>query len=120
MEISQEKYTVTYQASEATVCFEGSIRLHGGEPDYLEIVALLNQIAESEPPVITLNLEQLQFLNSLGISLLSKFVINVRKRKTVQMVVRAHDEIPWQRKSLKNLQRLMPNLQLNLLTTKPT
>ena len=116
MEISQEKYKVTYQENDHCICFEGSIRLHGGESDYQEIVQLLNQIADAEPPIVTINLEELQFLNSLGISLLSKFVINVRKRKTMQMIVRANEDIPWQRKSLKNLQRLMPNLQLHLVT----
>jgi hypothetical protein len=72
----------------------------------------LNDLADSEPPKITLNLQKLEFLNSSGINVLSKFVIKVRQKGTMQMVVQGSKTIPWQGKSLKNLQRLMPSLQL--------
>jgi hypothetical protein len=41
-------------------------------------------------------------------------VIKVRQKGTIQMVVKGSKSIPWQAKSLKNLQRLMPSLQLEL------
>ncbi|NET54260.1 MAG: hypothetical protein F6K09_38340, partial [Merismopedia sp. SIO2A8] len=67
-----------------------------------------------QPKVITLDLKKLEFLNSSGISMLSKFVINVRKKNASQIQVKGSTSIPWQSKSLKNLKRLMPKLELVL------
>jgi len=36
----------------------------------------------------------------------------VRQQKDIQIAIKGSKQIPWQRKSLKNLQRLMPSLQL--------
>jgi hypothetical protein len=71
--------------------------------------------------LITLDLRKLEFLNSSGINVLSKFIIKVRQHRERQakenqpetnMVVYGSQTIPWQSKSIKNLQRLMPSLEL--------
>ncbi len=114
MEIKTKDYGICYDPSTATVSFVGSLRLSGAE-DYAPIVQLLGEVADVEPAKITLNVQQLEFLNSSGINMLSKFIIEVRKKARVQMVVQGSQRIAWQGKSLKNLQRLMPGLQLELL-----
>lgn len=113
MEIKTENYSVVYDDAAQSIIFQGSLRLNGTD-EYAPISNLLNDVVEQEPDKIWLNLKELDFLNSSGISLLSKFVINVRKRKNIQMVVMGAKGIPWQGKSLKNLQRLMPTLTLEL------
>lgn len=113
MEIKTEDYSIWYDKTTETVNFLGSLRLSGME-EYAPIVDLLNDIADGQPVTITLNLRELQFLNSSGINVLSKFVIKVRQKGNIQMVVQGSNNIPWQGKSLKNLQRLMPSLQLQL------
>ena len=113
MEIKTETHNIIYDQSKHSVIFQGSLRLNGTE-DYAPISNLLNNVVEEEPPKIILNLKELKFLNSSGISMLSKFVINVRKRKNIQMSVLGAKDIPWQGKSLKNLQRLMPSLTIEL------
>ena len=113
MEIKTEDYSIWYDTTTSTVNCQGSLRLSGMD-EYAPIVQLLNDVAEEEPPIITLNLRELEFLNSSGISMLSKFVIKVRQKKTIQIVVIGSKGIPWQGKSLKNLQRLMPSLTLEL------
>lgn len=113
MEIKAEDYTVSYDTATATVSCQGSLRLSGME-EYAPIVQLLNDVADQEPLTITLNLQKLEFLNSSGISMLSKFVLKVRQKKNIQMLVQGSKGIPWQGKSLKNLQRLMPSLELEL------
>jgi hypothetical protein len=113
MEIKTEDYSIWYDSVTETAIFQGSLRLSGME-EYAPIVKLLNDLVESEPPKITLNLRELEFLNSSGINVLSKFVINVRQKESMQMIVQGSKNIPWQSKSLKNLQRLMPSLQLEL------
>ena len=111
MEIKTADYEVDYDNETTTLSCKGSLRLTGMD-EYAPIVQLFNQVAALEPPLIQFNLRELLFLNSSGINVLSKFVIKVRQKKTVEMVVQGSQEIPWQGKSLKNLQRLMPNLKL--------
>lgn len=113
MEIKTEDYHIIYDEISHNVVFDGSLRLNGGE-EYASISELLDSIAQQEPEKIVLDLKDLSFLNSSGISILSKFVIKVRKSKNIQMVVIGAKKNPWQGKSLKNLQRLMPSLKLEL------
>ncbi|MGF1542136.1 MAG: STAS domain-containing protein [Pleurocapsa sp.] len=114
MKIETDTHNIFYDKINHSIIFQGSLRLNGTE-DYTSILDLLNNIVEEEPPKIVLNVKELKFLNSSGISMLSKFVINVRKSKNIQMVVIGAKDIPWQGKSLKNLQRLMPTLTIELV-----
>lgn len=113
MEIKTETYHILYDEKLATIFFQGTLRLNGTN-EYLLISELLDRVIENEPQKLILDLQKLLFLNSSGISMLSKFVINVRKQQNIQMSVIGVKEIPWQNKSLKNLQRLMPSLILDL------
>jgi hypothetical protein len=113
MEIRHENYCINYDSSTTTIIFKGSLRLSGME-DYSSIADLLDQVAQQNQPLITLDLQGLEFLNSSGISMLSKFVINIRKKNTSQLLIKGSFDVPWQGKSLKNLQRLMPGLCLEI------
>ena len=113
MEIKGDNYSVSYDRDTTTIKFAGSLRLNGIQ-EYKPIVDLLNQVVETEPEKITLNLQSLEFLNSSGINVLSKFTIKIRQKKTIQMTIEASKGIPWQGKSLKNLKRLFPSLELKL------
>lgn len=111
--IEGENYQVSNDLETKTVYFKGSLRL-GGMKEYEPIVNMLDNMLKEDNSLVTLNLRELEFLNSSGISMLSKFVLNVRKKKTIQIEIKGSDKIPWQGKSLKNLQRLMPGLKLEL------
>jgi hypothetical protein len=111
MEIKTEDYNIWYDVVTKTLTCQGSLRL-GGMEEYAPIVQLLNDVVDQQTPMLTLNLRSLEFLNSSGINVLSKFVIKVRQQKDMQLVVQGSTGIPWQGKSLKNLQRLMPTLKL--------
>lgn len=113
MEIKAENYNVLYDEASNNIIFDGSLRLNG-TAEYASITELLEEVAQQEPEKIILDLKELNFLNSSGISVLSKFVINIRRRKNIQMVVIGAKKNPWQGKSLKNLQRLMPSLKLEM------
>ena len=112
-EIKGEDYSIQYDRESVTVSFIGELSL-GGPAEYAPIVELLDDVANPEPPTITLNLKKLEFVNSSGISMLSKFVISVRKKKTIQLLVLGSNDVPWQQKSLKNLEKLLPTLKLEL------
>lgn len=114
MEIVKDNYQVIYESEDSTIYCKGSLRLNGQEEDYQQINSLFDKVIELEPPMVILNLQELNFLNSLGINMLSKFVIKIRKKKFIRVIVQGAKDTPWQEKSLKNLQRLMPNLSLTL------
>lgn len=110
--LQDELYTVTYASNSGVVCLKGTLRLNGSE-EYAPIVALLGR-ALDEQEKITLDLRELEFLNSSGIATLSRFVIDCRNRKTIALTVLGTSQVAWQGKSLVNLQRLMPSLTLTI------
>ncbi len=111
--ITHADYQVQYDEANAVVTCQGSFRLRGGE-EYQPILDLLISAAEAMPDILTLDLRELQFLNSSGINTLAKFVLQVRKHKVSQVVIRGNASFPWQAKSLKNFQRLLPGLRLEI------
>ena len=114
MQIVTKNYSLIYDRTTKIITCEGSFRLKGTE-EYLPIINILDLVIDQEPSEVILNLEKLKFLNSSGISILSKFIINVRKKKNIQMVVLGSKDIPWQQTSLRNLQKLMPTLKLEFV-----
>ena len=112
-EIKEDDYAVRADSETNTIAFSGLMSL-GGPKAYAPISDLMNDLASEEPEEMTLDLRQLEFLNSSGISMLSKFVLGLRKKRAVQLIILGSDEMPWQGKSLKNLQKFLPSLKLEI------
>jgi hypothetical protein len=113
LEVKDEDYRVWHDTNNRVVFCEGSLRL-GGAEEYAPITQILEQSIAHPPIELTLDLMGLEFLNSSGINMLSKFVIKARQKAGVKITVKGSEAIPWQGKSLKNLQRLMPSLVLEI------
>lgn len=111
-EIKAEDYSIQYDGDAGTINFQGEISL-GGPSDYNGINELLNEAVDNHE-TLTLDLRDLAFLNSSGISMLSKFVVGLRKKKGLQLIIIGSNSMPWQGKSLKNLEKLLPGLTLEL------
>lgn len=105
-----EGYQAVFDPDARRVRLQGSLRL-SGLSEYAPISELLEAALE-EAQALELDLTELEFLNSSGIATLSKFVISARNRKTCALTVRGSNSVPWQGKSLNNLKRLMPALDL--------
>jgi hypothetical protein len=113
MEIKGEDYVITYDPDTVTAVFRGALRLRG-VAEYAPIVELLDGIIAATPETATVDLRGLRFLNSSGINVLFRFVIQMREQGITHLIVLGSSLVPWQGKSLKNLQRLMPALQLEM------
>ena len=111
MEIKTSEYRVWVEG--ATVFFEGTMRLSSNDA-YAPIQEILSKVLATAPTAVTLDLPGLEFLNSSGINLFAKFTIEVRKlsHTGTGLAVRGSSRIPWQSKSLPNLKKLYPALDL--------
>lgn len=110
--IQNELYAVAYDNSLGAIYLKGTLRLNGVE-EYAPIVNVLARALEEHTSLI-LDLRELAFLNSSGIATLSRFVIDCRNRKTCTLTIHGSRTVAWQGKSLLNLQRLMPALQMQM------
>ena len=113
VEITGKDYKVWYATEDTTVFLKGFLRLDGIE-EYKPIMNLLID-AISEASALAIDLKELEFLNSSGISMLSMFVVEVRNRGNTDITLLGSSKVLWQTKSLKNLQRLMPTMQLKFV-----
>ena len=111
--ITGESFEVRLEDNQTTVSFKGALRLSGTE-DYAPILDLLKGTLKSPPTPIVLDMRELDFLNSSGITMFSRFVIEAREQIGVHLYFFASEAIAWHARSLKNLQRLMPALEIRL------
>lgn len=110
MEITSPDYRVWYDETRGVIALEGNFRLNG--PLYDPISKMLETILEQKPAALKLDLTELKFLNSSGINVLAKFTILVRNTGSLALSVVGSRKIPWQEKSLPNLKKLYPALDL--------
>lgn len=114
MKIENETFKIFYLEGERAVFFEGSIRLWDPS-EYQKIKQFLLDILELEGSELRIDFTKLEFLNSSGISMMCKFVFDVKKMasKTIKFVGRKN--ILWQKKSLGNLQKLWDKVELEFV-----
>ncbi len=74
----------------------------------------LAEIVINPAAPIVLDLRELDFLNSSGITMFSRFVIEARNHTGINLQFLASQAVPWHARSLRNLQRLMPALNIRL------
>ena len=115
--IQTSDFTVYFEASEQTVVLMGSLRLNAA-PEYEPISQLMTQSLEklvsNGKPTMVLDVRDLKFLNSSGINLLYQFVLKVRKQGGIGLKVLGSSSNAWQTKSLGNMTKFMPTLQLDI------
>jgi len=111
--INGESFEIRLEEDNSTLSFKGALRLSGVE-DYAPILEMLKGTLINPAAPIVVDLRELDFLNSSGITMLSRFVIEARDNTGIHLHFLASESIPWHARSLKNLQRLMPALEIRL------
>ncbi len=104
-------YSIDYDCEAEIISLSGKLHLVQREKAFHEILSWFDLVIDKEPPRVLLDVSNLEYLNSLGISVIAKFVIRARDKKSIHVVVKASEEIIWQTKSLVNLKRIMPSLE---------
>ncbi len=112
MEVKGQDYEVRCDPETAVITFRGTLEL-ASMTEYQPIVTLLNGVVNQKPPIITLNLRELEFVNSSALSIILRFGINIRKKNASQLVVQGSKRYSWQKKSLKNMQRFVRNVKFD-------
>lgn len=111
--INGESFEIRLEDDNSTVFFKGALRLSGVE-DYAPILDILKETLIDSATKVVLDLRELDYLNSSGLTMFSRFVIEARDRAGINVQVLASGAVPWHGRSLKNLQRLMPSLSFSL------
>jgi hypothetical protein len=112
IEIETNNYHIVHDLENTTIRLQGGLRLESTK-EYVPIMQMFDQLIDQEPPLITLHLRDLSFINSSGINILHKFILKVEQKKTSQLVVQASQRHAWQHKVLMSLQRVMPLMQFS-------
>ena len=111
--IHGDSFEVRLEPDNSTVLFKGALRLSGTE-DYAPILNMLKETLINPAAPIVLDLRELNFLNSSGITMFSRFVMEARGHAGINLHFVASEAVPWHARSLRNLQRLMPALNIRL------
>ena len=108
-----ESYDIRCDEGAREVIFNGTLRLSGME-EYQPILDLMRRCLCDGGAHAVLNVKGLEFLNSSGITMFSRFIIDARQQPDLQVKIVCSELIPWHARSLKNLQRLMPALEIEM------
>lgn len=113
MEMKGSGYSLNLDEKAGIASFKGTFRCSNEE--YAEITKALNDTAGNKPEKMTLDLTEMEFLNSSGINMFAKFVISMRNKGETALEMKGSSKFPWQGKSLPNLKKLYPAMTLTVL-----
>ncbi|NCN08327.1 MAG: hypothetical protein GW938_00635 [Leptospira sp.] len=111
MEVKTEEYAAYFDDKQQSVIMTGSMRLQN-LASYEEIKNILKEGLEKSSTQLTIDLRNLNFLNSSGITTLSLFIIEARNKKSTPMKVIGSAKIAWQIKSVLNFKKLWNDITL--------
>jgi len=110
--IKDDAYQIIHQQDDHVVSLSGEICL--GSREYQPIEKLLYQAASQQPETLVLDLRNLRILNSAGINTLIRFLVQVKDQELCSILVMGNQAVDWQRKVMRNLQRLMAGSEFSL------
>ncbi|OQX21837.1 MAG: hypothetical protein BWK80_32110 [Desulfobacteraceae bacterium IS3] len=109
MEVQGNKFRIAYSVESATVTCAGMLDMRGKE-GYKETIELFDKVvAQTDSGKnITLNVKELEFLNSSGITAIGCFIIKLRDKGGIRLLIRCSNNYSWQARSMTGLEKLMP------------
>lgn len=111
MEFSTDTARISYDEAINTLSFSGKLR----SPDpqvYRKIAELLNKASITNKSSMIWDVRALKDMDSAGLAILYRFVAQQRGNNEYNLKVKANSKVYWQERSLSNLKKIMPRLQL--------
>lgn len=112
MEVKTEEYSAYFNREDKTVVMTGSMRLQNLAA-YEEIKKVLKEGIEGTDGQLTIDIQNLNFMNSSGVTTLSLFLIDARNKKFTPVRILGSAKISWQMKSVMNFKKLWVDLILD-------
>ncbi|MFP4621739.1 MAG: slr1659 superfamily regulator [Bacteroidales bacterium] len=111
MELEVGDSKLTYDRNQHKVVIEGSMRL-ANLTEYEVVSDFLNKVSEQANDGLTIDLRNLEFLNSSGITTFSMFILSCKKQGKPKLKVLGSNDISWQEKSLRNFKKLWEDVDV--------
>lgn len=106
-----DSYKIWFDHTNNTIYFDGSLRLWDPS-EYQKIKQFMLDVHDLNITELYLNFVKLDFLNSSGISMLCKFIFEVKRINKLTLYVVGNKEILWMKKSFENLLKLWDKIVL--------
>ncbi|MGM0532393.1 MAG: slr1659 superfamily regulator [Bacteroidota bacterium] len=113
MELNVGDAKLNYDKSQNTIVIEGSMRL-ANLSEYEVVSDFLNKVVEQANNSLKIDLKNLQFLNSSGITTFSMFILSCKKQGKPKLKIFGSNEISWQEKSLRNFKKLWDDVEVEV------
>jgi hypothetical protein len=113
MELEVGDSKLTYNKDQKTIAIEGSMRL-ANLSEYEVVGDFLSKVSLEANDHLTIDLRNLQFLNSSGITTFSMFILSCKKHGKPKLKVLGSDQISWQKKSLRNFKKLWDDVEVEV------
>jgi len=114
LKIEDDNFKIWYESEQHIIYFEGILRLWDPS-EYSEIRKFMHDIHDLGMEVITLDISNLEFLNSSGISMFCKFVFDIKKINKTSILFVGREQILWQQKSLNNIKKLWEKIDIQFV-----
>ncbi len=111
MQLSGDTYSIAFDEPARTISFEGSLRLESVK-EYQKIHKFMMDVIELEIPSVNLDFTKVDFLNSSGIAMLCRYILDAKKKDKVPVRVTGNPKVLWQKKSFLNLKYLWEKVEV--------
>ncbi len=109
MNIGKEGYDISYQNGVIRIAGKLSLMLE----DYGEIERLFEQVIAAAPPKITLDIRNLEYLNSSGIKTICvSLILEAADIEGLQMTILCSNHYTWQKETVPTFEDLMENMEI--------
>lgn len=111
MELKGGAYSISFDEQNAVIVFKG-VSQFPNLSEYEVIKNFLFDAAKKVMNILVLDISELRFLNSSGVTILSMFIIHLRKEQRIKLLIRGSRNISWQERSLNNLKKLWADVEI--------
>lgn len=111
MEFNTDQCRVCFDEASNTLSFSGRLRSVDAEV-FTRLDEFLHKASQISKLSMIWDVRALQDLNSAGLGVLYRFVSSKRDNSDYALRIKANSKVYWQDRSLPNLKKMMPRMQL--------